>query len=119
MDEKFNFELPGLEERKMMIKLFMEQYVIGPSKNDKTIVIDPKINESFNDKVARNTQGFSGRQLAKVSHYTYTVLYKFAVCIIWIWEQNFVSRFSGKHIELAFIARKKSGINQYFSIFFH
>ncbi|KAK1444356.1 ATP-ase like protein [Babesia gibsoni] len=66
MDEQYEFGLPKLEERTRMVKLFMQQYVINPTKTGKAIMIDEKINDEYYKRVAEKTEGFSGRQLSKM-----------------------------------------------------
>lgn len=66
MDEQYEFGLPKLNERKRMITLFMQQHVINPTKRNKAISIDPRINGEFFEVIAQKTEGLSGRQLAKV-----------------------------------------------------
>ncbi|CDR96366.1 ATPase, AAA family protein, putative [Babesia bigemina] len=66
MDEQYEFGLPGLEERKRMISLFMHTYVLAPKSSGHTFEIDPDINDEFFARVAERTEGFSGRQLSKM-----------------------------------------------------
>mmetsp|Transcript_7638 Transcript_7638/g.14885 ORF Transcript_7638/g.14885 Transcript_7638/m.14885 type:complete len:591 (+) Transcript_7638:166-1938(+) len=66
IDDSFEFPLPGLKERSRMISMFMEEYLNKPLKSGKKILIDPSIDEAYLDSVAKSTEGFSGRQLAKL-----------------------------------------------------
>lgn len=66
MDESFEFPLPSVNERKKMLKLFMEQHIHKPTRRGKMIEVHPSINQDFLDEVARQTEGYSGRQLAKL-----------------------------------------------------
>ncbi|XP_955399.1 AAA family ATPase, putative [Theileria annulata] len=66
IDESYNFDLPEEEERKRMIKLFMEQYVINPLKRTSKVLIDEGINDEYYEKLAKKTQGLSGRQISKL-----------------------------------------------------
>ncbi|OEH78556.1 AAA family protein [Cyclospora cayetanensis] len=72
VDEQFEFPLPGAAERLRMLQQFMDRYLrgIGAEGKDKQklkgIVIDERIDEAFMQMVAEKTEGFSGRQLAKL-----------------------------------------------------
>lgn len=66
VDENFEFPLPSLEERKRMLAMFMEEHIHTPTKRGKVIEVDAALDESFLDQVAKRTDGFSGRQLAKL-----------------------------------------------------
>lgn len=66
VDESFEFPLPSLQERQQMLALFMKEHVHKQTKTGKTIEVDPAIDAAFMDDVARRTEGFSGRQLAKL-----------------------------------------------------
>lgn len=67
VDEQFEFPLPGEQERLRMLEMFFHQYIRQPTKKGKKIQIDPEVDSDFLQSVARQTEGFSGRQLAKVS----------------------------------------------------
>merc|ERR1712186_248951 len=49
-----------------MLKLFMEEHIHKPTAKGKTIQVDPSLDDSFLADVAKRTDGFSGRQLAKL-----------------------------------------------------
>mmetsp|Transcript_92227 Transcript_92227/g.192859 ORF Transcript_92227/g.192859 Transcript_92227/m.192859 type:complete len:554 (+) Transcript_92227:135-1796(+) len=67
VDESFEFPLPGLEERKRMLQLFMEEHIRKPTTKGKTIEIDEELSKpEWLEDVAKRTEGFSGRQLAKL-----------------------------------------------------
>ncbi|KAL8446657.1 hypothetical protein Emag_004664 [Eimeria magna] len=74
IDEQFEFPLPGVAERLRMLRQFMDRYLKGESeesnKGRKTktpkISIDEKIDDDYLRDVAEKTEGFSGRQLAKL-----------------------------------------------------
>eukprot|EP00375_Theileria_parva_P000158 XP_762827.1 AAA family ATPase [Theileria parva strain Muguga] len=66
IDESYNFDLPEEEERKRMIKIFMYQYVINPLKRTSKVQIDEGINDQYFAKLAKKTQGLSGRQISKL-----------------------------------------------------
>merc|ERR1719401_2669336 len=66
IDESFEFPLPELPERKRMLNLFMEEHIHKPTQRGKRIEVDETLDEKFLDEVAQRTEGFSGRQLAKL-----------------------------------------------------
>ncbi|CAE7531095.1 atad3-a [Symbiodinium natans] len=66
IDENFEFPLPSLEERKRMLAMFMEEHIHTPTKRGKVIEVDQALDDSFLEQVAKRTDGFSGRQLAKL-----------------------------------------------------
>jgi len=66
VDESFEFPLPSLKERERMLGMFMEEHIHRPTKVGKTIEVDPGLDEAFLQEVAKRTEGFSGRQLAKL-----------------------------------------------------
>jgi len=66
IDESFEFPLPQFEERKRMLRLFMDEHIHRPTQRGKVIKVDPGLDEGFMEDVARRTEGFSGRQLAKL-----------------------------------------------------
>merc|ERR1719364_469142 len=49
-----------------MLELFMEEHIHKPTRKGKVIEVDESLNENFLDEVADRTEGFSGRQLAKL-----------------------------------------------------
>lgn len=67
IDEQFEFPLPGTVERKRMIEMFFDEYIHQPTRKGRKITVDSDIDDSFLELVAKKTEGFSGRQLAKVS----------------------------------------------------
>merc|ERR1719221_520295 len=66
MDESFEFPLPSLKERRQMIDLFMNQHINAPTKKGKVIEVDEGIDDKYLNMVSEKTEGFSGRQLAKL-----------------------------------------------------
>jgi len=66
IDESFEFPLPELPERKRMLHRFMEEHIHRPTARGKVIEVDPSLDENFLESVAKRTEGFSGRQLAKL-----------------------------------------------------
>lgn len=49
-----------------MIRMFFDEYIHQPTKKGRKIAVDPEIDDAFLDLVAKKTESFSGRQLAKV-----------------------------------------------------
>ncbi|KAF4694777.1 ATPase, AAA [Perkinsus olseni] len=66
VDEQFEFPLPEVEQRRQMLDLFMDEYIRQPTKAGKVIEVDPSIDSSYLDEVAKRTDGFSGRQMSKL-----------------------------------------------------
>jgi len=66
IDEAFEFPKPAFDQRVQMLNMFLEQYVHCPTKRGWKIEVDPAIDEKFIETVAKKTEGFSGRQLAKL-----------------------------------------------------
>ena len=61
MDEQFEFPLPGLEQRKQMLNMFMKEHITD------RMAVDPAVlDEAYISEVAAKTEGFSGRQMAKL-----------------------------------------------------
>mmetsp|Transcript_71176 Transcript_71176/g.230379 ORF Transcript_71176/g.230379 Transcript_71176/m.230379 type:complete len:568 (-) Transcript_71176:183-1886(-) len=66
IDESFEFPLPSQPERRRMLEMFMEEHVHKPTRRGKVIEVDDTLDGAFLDDVAMRTEGFSGRQLAKL-----------------------------------------------------
>jgi len=66
MDESFEFPLPSLGERRRMLSMFMDEHINRPTKRGHVIEVDEAINDAYLDDIAKRTEGFSGRQLAKL-----------------------------------------------------
>lgn len=67
VDEAFEFTKPAYEQRKEMISMFLDTYIRKPTKQGTLIEVDDEINTAgFLEKLAKDTEGFSGRQLAKL-----------------------------------------------------
>jgi len=66
IDEAFEFPKPAFDQRVQLLHLFMDYYVNTPTKRGKGIEVDPAIDEKYVLEVAKRTEGFSGRQLAKL-----------------------------------------------------
>lgn len=66
IDEAFEFPRPAYEERVTMLKMFVDQYINRPTKKGKGIEVEDGVTTDFLLTVAQKTDGFSGRQLAKL-----------------------------------------------------
>lgn len=71
LDEQFEFPLPGMAERQRMLQQFVGRYLRGGETDKKQqggmrVILDEKIDDQFIEEMAQKTEGFSGRQLAKV-----------------------------------------------------
>lgn len=67
IDESFEFPLPSLKERQRMLSMFMEEHIHKPTKRGKVIQVDDVLkDDAWLEQVAKQTEGFSGRQLAKL-----------------------------------------------------
>lgn len=66
IDEMVSFELPGLDERRKMIAMYFEHYLLNPFGRwpKKVQIVD--IGEEEINKVAKITTGFSGRAISKL-----------------------------------------------------
>jgi ATPase family AAA domain-containing protein 3A/B len=60
------FDLPGLEERKRMLDQYLKKYLQGASGATR-IVVDPAVDGKALASVASRTEGFSGREIAKLA----------------------------------------------------
>merc|ERR1719253_2301355 len=66
IDEGFEFPLPSAKERLRMLEMFMQEHVHKPTRKGRLIEVDDGIDTSFLEDVAKRTDGFSGRQIAKL-----------------------------------------------------
>jgi len=66
IDEGFEFPLPSEKERLRMLEMFMEEHIHKPTKKGRIIEVADGMDTSFLQNVAERTEGFSGRQLAKL-----------------------------------------------------
>merc|ERR1712217_388214 len=66
VDESFEFPLPSFAERRRMLEMFMDEHVHRPTKRGRSIEVDASLDSAFLDDVSTRTDGFSGRQLAKL-----------------------------------------------------
>lgn len=90
MDEAIEFPLPGVDERRQILKMYLDSYIaragtseggagsgasekgwlrrmlMGQKASADVIKIDPAVNEVLVQEAAAATEGFSGRELAKM-----------------------------------------------------
>mmetsp|Transcript_3081 Transcript_3081/g.4688 ORF Transcript_3081/g.4688 Transcript_3081/m.4688 type:complete len:381 (+) Transcript_3081:641-1783(+) len=66
IDEMVAFDLPGLDERARMISLYIKKYLRTRTGRAKSISME-SIDESHAMLVAEKTDGFSGREIAKLA----------------------------------------------------
>lgn len=67
IDEMVEFGLPGLEERKKMIAMYIEKYLLNPPGRWAKKVTTVDISDAEIDKVVTETEGFSGRAISKLA----------------------------------------------------
>lgn len=67
IDEMVSFDLPGPEERKKMIALYIEKYLLNPPGRWAKAVTTEDIGDAEIDKVVELTEGFSGRAISKLA----------------------------------------------------
>jgi len=66
IDEMVCFELPGLDERRTMIALYFEQYLLNQVGHWRKKIHIVDIEENDIVQVAKMTEGFSGRAISKL-----------------------------------------------------
>lgn len=67
IDEMVEFQLPGFDERVRMLKQYFDRYVANPpSRKTKRIQVQD-ITEDHFEAVAKQTEGFSGREISKLA----------------------------------------------------
>jgi len=67
VDEMVEFGLPGLDERRSMITLYIEKYLLNPPGRWAKPVKTENIGEAEIEKVVKETEGFSGRAISKLA----------------------------------------------------
>mmetsp|Transcript_26806 Transcript_26806/g.39665 ORF Transcript_26806/g.39665 Transcript_26806/m.39665 type:complete len:577 (+) Transcript_26806:145-1875(+) len=67
IDEMVKFGLPGPEERKKMVALYIEKYLLNPPGRWAKKVTTVDIGDAEIDKVVTETEGFSGRAISKLA----------------------------------------------------
>lgn len=66
IDEMVEFGLPNEEERRKMIAMYIDKYLLKPPTWSKA-VITKDIGETEIEKVVQETEGFSGRAISKLA----------------------------------------------------
>ncbi|CAM9896881.1 unnamed protein product, partial [Chrysoparadoxa australica] len=66
IDEMVHFALPGQQERLQMINLYMKKYLLDQDSKAKAISVTG-IEEAHLESIAAMTEGFSGREIAKLA----------------------------------------------------
>lgn len=67
VDEMVEFDLPGVDERRLMITMYIEQYLLNPPGRWAKPVQADNIGEAEIEKVVQETEGFSGRAISKLA----------------------------------------------------
>ncbi|CAE8706572.1 unnamed protein product, partial [Polarella glacialis] len=64
--DQVEVEVDTRDERQRMLGMFMNEHIHKPTKKGKVIEVDSGLDDNFMAEVAKKTEGFSGRQLAKL-----------------------------------------------------
>jgi ATPase family AAA domain-containing protein 3A/B len=67
IDEMVEFDLPGPSERRKMIALYIEKYLLNPPGRWTKKVVTEGIGDAEIDEVVQRTEGFSGRAISKLA----------------------------------------------------
>jgi ATPase family AAA domain-containing protein 3A/B len=67
IDEMVEFDLPGPDERRAMIALYIDKYLLHPPGRWTRKVETVDIGEAEVERVVQETEGFSGRAIAKLA----------------------------------------------------
>lgn len=69
IDEEIEFEIPSLEERKRLVRLYFDKYVLQPAASGKRrgMKVDEFDYGAVCDKIADMLEGFSGRAISKLA----------------------------------------------------
>lgn len=66
IDEMVEFRLPGMDERLAMISSYMDKYLLRPPPGSRPIAVEG-IDEGILRTVAKETDGYSGREISKLA----------------------------------------------------
>jgi len=67
VDELVKFTLPGLEERERLIRLYFDKFILSPATEGKRrLKVESFDYGKFCNDVAKETEGMSGREIAKL-----------------------------------------------------
>ena len=67
VDEMVEFDLPGPDERRKMISMYIDKYLLHPPKRGAKKVETVDIGEKEIERVVMETEGFSGRAISKLA----------------------------------------------------
>ena len=67
VDEMVEFDLPGPDERRKMIAMYIEKYLLNPPKRSSRKVETVDIGDKEIEQVVAETEGFSGRAISKLA----------------------------------------------------
>jgi ATPase family AAA domain-containing protein 3A/B len=67
IDEMVEFDLPGEHERRKMIALYIEKYLLNPPGRWAKKVTTVDIGDEEIERVVKETEGFSGRAISKLA----------------------------------------------------
>jgi ATPase family AAA domain-containing protein 3A/B len=67
IDEMVEFDLPGPSERRKMIALYIEKYLLNPPGRWAKKVVTEGIGDAEIEEVVQRTEGFSGRAISKLA----------------------------------------------------
>jgi ATPase family AAA domain-containing protein 3A/B len=65
IDEMVSFDLPGSEERRKMIAMYIDKFLLNPPGRWSKPVVTEGIAEEEIDNVVNMTDGFSGRAISE------------------------------------------------------
>ena len=95
IDEVIEFPLPGEDERFKLIKLYLNKYLTGEDKKDtntkwshffkkqsQKITVEGDLTEQVIRVAARKTEGFSGREIAKLVAGVQAAVYGRPDCVL-------------------------------------
>lgn len=67
VDEMVEFDMPGPEERREMIAMYIEQYLLNPPGRYAKPVKTENIGDAEIEQAVKETEGFSGRAISKLA----------------------------------------------------
>lgn len=67
VDEMIEFDLPSVEERRKMIAMYIEKFLLNPPSASTKKVTTKDIGDEEIEYVVQNTDGFSGRAISKLA----------------------------------------------------
>lgn len=67
IDEMVEFDIPGADERKKMIAMYIEKYLLNPPGRWAKKVTTVDIGDTEIERVVEETEGFSGRAISKLA----------------------------------------------------